>query len=93
MRIGAKKTDFFFVFIQMGTQYRSGIYYLSDAHKAIAERSVQKANDQFGKPVVVEVVSGDDIPFYIAENYHQRYLEKGGQSAEKGALETIRCYG
>ena len=31
--------------------------------------------------------------FWDAEEYHQRYLEKGGQSADKGETQTIRCYG
>ena len=31
--------------------------------------------------------------FWPAENYHQRYLEKGGQSAAKNAPEKVRCYG
>ena len=29
----------------------------------------------------------------FAEDYHQQYLQKGGQSAKKDAAETIRCYG
>ena len=31
--------------------------------------------------------------FYPAEGYHQQYLQKGGQSAEKNAPEAVRCYG
>ena len=30
---------------------------------------------------------------YMAEEYHQQYLMKGGQSARKGSVESIRCYG
>lgn len=35
----------------------------------------------------------DSISFWPAEKYHQQYLEKGGQNANKAATETIRCYG
>jgi peptide-methionine (S)-S-oxide reductase len=31
--------------------------------------------------------------FYMAEDYHQQYLMKGGQNAKQGADEAIRCYG
>lgn len=78
---------------QVGTQYRSGIYFLNDEQEKIARVSIEKAKERFGKEVVVEVLSGEGVPFYLAESYHQQYLEKGGQSAEKGATETIRCYG
>lgn len=80
-------------FEQVGTQYRSGIYPQSEEQKQVAEESKKKAGEKFGKETVVETVNGDGVPFYLAEEYHQRYLEKGGQSAEKNATETIRCYG
>ena len=49
-----------------------------------------------GKKVVSELEPASD--YYIAEGYHQQYLEKGGnynrpQNATKGATEKIRCYG
>lgn len=77
----------------VGTQYRSGIYVQNDEQKLVAEESKQEANVRFGRDTVVEIVSGVDVPFYLAESYHQRYLEKGGQTAEKGSSEPIRCYG
>lgn len=77
----------------VGTQYRSGIYVQDDEQRRLAEASKKKANMRFGRNTVVEIVSGVDVPFYLAEKYHQRYLQKGGQSAEKGSSEPIRCYG
>ena len=49
-----------------------------------------------GSKVVSELKPASD--YYVAEDYHQQYLEKGGnfgrpQSAEKGASDKIRCYG
>jgi len=49
-----------------------------------------------GEKVVTEVEAA--APFWVAEDYHQQYLEKGGrggqaQSAAKGCTDTIRCYG
>ena len=49
-----------------------------------------------GSKVVSELQPASD--YYVAEGYHQQYLEKGGnygrpQSAEKGANDKIRCYG
>ena len=31
--------------------------------------------------------------FWPAEEYHQQFLEKGGQDASKGSAEAIKCYG
>ena len=42
------------------------------------------------------IVSAQVLParvFWPAEGYHQRYLEKGGQSAEKECEVPVRCYG
>lgn len=76
-----------------GTQYRSGIYWMNERQKEVAENLKEDAHRRLGKETVVEVMSGVDIPFWLAEEYHQQYLEKGGQNAEKDATEPIRCYG
>lgn len=73
-----------------GTQYRHGIYYHNDEQRRVAEE-VLKGYGSGGREVMTEVKKAK--VFYMAEDYHQQYLLKGGQSAKKGASETIRCYG
>jgi len=60
----------------LGSQYRSAIFYHSPEQKKIAEE-VKLRVEQSGKwkkPVVTEIVPAK--PFYPAENYHQKYLQK-----------------
>ncbi|KAL3938625.1 MAG: hypothetical protein SGBAC_006502 [Bacillariaceae sp.] len=70
-----------------GTQYRHGIYYHNDEQRSIATGVVQSC----GEDCVTEVLPAK--VFYDAEDYHQQYLLKGGQSAKKGDTSFIRCYG
>jgi len=60
----------------MGTQYRSAVYYANDEEKKIAEKLIGelKAN---GYDVVTEVEAVSE--FYPAEDYHQDYYEKTGK--------------
>ena len=74
-----------------GTQYRHGIYYHTDEQKQVAEELLLEYGSGTGREVVTEVEKAS--VFYMAEDYHQQYLLKGGQSAKKGAVDTIRCYG
>jgi len=62
----------------VGTQYRSAIFYHSDEQKRVAEESKAKqtASGRFSRPVVTEITPA--TAFYKAEDYHQRYLEKRG---------------
>jgi peptide-methionine (S)-S-oxide reductase len=62
----------------VGSQYRSVIFYHSPAQEAAA-RATKERLDKSGKfrnPVVTQIVPA--APFYKAEDYHQRYLEKRG---------------
>ena len=78
-----------------GTQYRSGIYPHSKAQREVAEACLaaiaQPEGASAGETVKTEVE--DVARFWDAEDYHQQYLQKGGQDASKDAKETIRCYG
>jgi peptide-methionine (S)-S-oxide reductase len=62
-----------------GSQYRSAIFCHDENQRAAAEASKKQLDEsgQFGDPIVTEVVAAG--PFYRAEEYHQRYLEKTGQ--------------
>ena len=62
----------------LGTQYRSGIYYHSDAQREVAEASLaqyqQRLRDAGYPPITTEILPAG--PFYYAEDYHQQYLDK-----------------
>ncbi len=64
----------------VGTQYRSVIFYHSPEQKSAAETSRKKidASGRFRQPVVTQIEPAPK--FWRAEEYHQRYLEKRGQS-------------
>ena len=74
-----------------GTQYRHGIYPHTEAQSAAAAVVIAATQAKFDEPVVTEVK--DAAVFWPAENYHQQYLEKGGQDASKSATAEVRCYG
>lgn len=62
-----------------GTQYRSAVFYRSEAQRAAAEASrdrLQASGRLGGARVVTEVMPAG--PFYPAEEYHQRYFERRG---------------
>ncbi|XP_015691503.2 peptide methionine sulfoxide reductase A2-1 [Oryza brachyantha] len=75
----------------VGTQYRSGIYYYTAEQEKAARGSRAEKQKEWKEKIVTEVLPARR--FYPAEEYHQRYLEKGGQSARKSCSDPIRCYG
>jgi peptide-methionine (S)-S-oxide reductase len=60
----------------VGTQYRSSIFYTDNDQKTVAEAYIKELNDQhvFGSPVVTKVTPL--VGFYRAEEYHQHYLDQ-----------------
>jgi len=68
----------------VGSQYRSVIFCHTPAQEtaARAAKSKLEKSGRFRQPVVTEIVPA--VPFYKAEDYHQRYLEKRGQTKRHG---------
>ena len=58
----------------VGTQYRTGIYYLDIEDRGRIEQYIKDQETSYLKPIVVEVEKLDT--FYNAEELHQEYLEK-----------------
>ncbi len=63
-------------FCDRGDQYRSGIFYHSNAEKQLAEQSKAslEQSHRFKQPIVTRI--GPAGPFYQAEDYHQDYYKK-----------------
>lgn len=65
----------------VGTQYRSAVFYHDAEQREQAENRKQElnANGVFSQPIVTEITAASE--FYPAEEYHQCYLEKRGQGS------------
>jgi peptide-methionine (S)-S-oxide reductase len=65
----------------VGTQYRSAIFYHSPEQKTVAELSKKdlEQSGRYNKKIVTEITEA--TTFYPAEEYHQRYLSKHGLAA------------
>ena len=63
----------------IGSQYRSAIFYHNQQQRSAAEESKIKLTQsgKFKRPIVTEIIPAST--FYRAEEYHQRYLEKHGR--------------
>ena len=60
----------------IGTQYRSEIFYTSDKQKEIAENILDKANKEFKGKIVTKI--SKEMNYCQAEDYHQKYFKKRG---------------
>jgi len=73
----------------IGSQYRSAVFFRSEEQRAAAERSLDAAQERLAangrgllgrrREIVTEIVPA--ATFWPAEDYHQRYLEKRGQAS------------
>ncbi len=67
----------------VGTQYRSAIFFHDSQQQcaAIASKEKLERSGRYRAPIVTEI--GPATEFYPAEDYHQQYLEKRGQASCK----------
>jgi peptide methionine sulfoxide reductase msrA/msrB len=63
----------------IGTQYRSVIYFTKDSQEKIVKNFIKNIQSDYKKKIVTEVKRLNK--FYIAEDYHQRYFEKNPNQA------------
>jgi peptide methionine sulfoxide reductase msrA/msrB len=58
----------------VGSQYRTGIYYVNEEDKSIIIDSIKELQKKYEKPIAIEVLPLRN--YYLAEEYHQKYLDK-----------------
>ena len=65
----------------VGTQYRSAVFYHTPQQQNLARAAMQKLRQtgRFKNPIVTQILPAAE--FYKAEEYHQRYLEKQGKAS------------
>jgi peptide-methionine (S)-S-oxide reductase len=73
----------------IGTQYRSVIFYSDDRERVAAEESKRRLDEsgKFRRPIVTQIVPAAE--FFPAEDYHQRYYEKMGMAPSCGIRGSI----
>jgi len=64
-----------------GSQYRTAIFFHSPEQEAAAKKAkaALDVSKKFGRPIATEITAAG--PFYRAEEYHQKYLEKRGAAS------------
>ncbi|MEX1052530.1 MAG: peptide-methionine (S)-S-oxide reductase MsrA [Patescibacteria group bacterium] len=65
----------------IGEQYRSVIFYTSEAQRKKAQEKIEDINnsEKYNKKIVTQIVPSKE--FYLAEDYHQQYLHKRGMTS------------
>ena len=61
----------------IGSQYRSVIFYHDEQQKQLATESKDKVQKRFDRDIVTQIILA--TTFYMAEDYHQQYLAKRGR--------------
>ena len=77
----------------VGSQYRTGIYFTNPDDEQVAKRELEILQKQYTQPIVVEVRPLDN--FFKAEEYHQDYLEKNPRGychISPDLIEWVRNY-
>ena len=58
----------------VGSQYRTGIYYVDESDRERIEDSIKELQKKYEKPIAIEVKPLEQ--YFLAEEYHQKYLDK-----------------
>lgn len=61
--------------LDVGTQYRSVIFYFNEEQKKLAKNRIKEEQKNYVEKIVTKVLPARE--FYKAEEYHQKYIEKG----------------
>lgn len=77
-------------FFDRGSNYRTAIFYHSEAQRQLAEQSRTRlvASGRFKKPIVTRILAA--MPFYPAEEEHQKFYQKQPQRYRQERLESGR---
>lgn len=70
----------------IGSQYRSIIFYKNDSEKLAAVKAIERAQSRYRNKIVTELQPLDQFQFYKAENYHQNYFN---QNKEAGYCQYV----
>lgn len=62
----------------IGTNYRSAIFYHNDTQKELAKGYIAKLQSNYSKPIITEIKKSK--AFWPAEEYHQQYYAKASRS-------------
>jgi peptide methionine sulfoxide reductase msrA/msrB len=57
----------------VGTQYRTGIYYINPKDEALILESIRLLQEKYNRPIAIEATGL--VQYYTAEEYHQKYLD------------------
>lgn len=63
----------------IGSQYRSAIFYQNDEQKHQAEEMIREITSSYQKPIATRLAYGRE--FWQAEDYHQKFTERTGRGA------------
>ncbi len=58
----------------IGSQYRTGIYYVDEKDEAVIQESISRLQENFKEKIAIEIKPLEN--YYRAEEYHQKYLDK-----------------
>jgi len=72
----------------VGSQYRSAIFFLNENQRDTAEKYIEEIKPEYDKDIVTEVTPASE--FFEAEDYHQKYTQRTGRGGCHIAYEPLK---